>query len=319
MKEESEASATTQEPTSATLATPQLPMIKRKNHFWTFVLAGFLLFVAGGAGSIYGYIAFFGKQPTTQTNTLPLVTEPVTMDVTASSVVNDIKPLLKNPLITIKQHDYNGATDQDNRAAYSAPFYKPTGYEFETNPKTYAGVASQGQQSTAEADLVAIKSYLDSKGFKHANIDTTSLPYVIYTDTYYTDAVRCTVEESHYLTPYLTGIGCADTSSYDETAKAIQPLYVVSKAAGNAYLNFFMLEEMKPSKTPGYTIATVEAGDENTGAALLFYQTPDKVWHYFITTQQVVGCSNYNTTDIKKAFLGETCANPDATVTTVKL
>lgn len=44
------------------------------------------------------------------------------------------------------------------------------------------------------------------------------------------------------------------------------------------------------------------------GAASLFYRTePDAKWQYFTGTQAILNCSQYDTEDLKKAYLGEPC------------
>jgi len=63
------------------------------------------------------------------------------------------------------------------------------------------------------------------------------------------------------------------------------------------------------SKTAGYKTAEVGllAEAQFGGAAGLFYQTPDGMWHFFKGTQQIIPCGDYNTPDLKKAFLGSQC------------
>jgi len=65
--------------------------------------------------------------------------------------------------------------------------------------------------------------------------------------------------------------------------------------------------EQKTSKSVGYATATMQVGFPGGGNVQLFYQTPSQQWHYFMGTQQTIGCESYNTTDIKRAFLGEVC------------
>lgn len=46
------------------------------------------------------------------------------------------------------------------------------------------------------------------------------------------------------------------------------------------------------------------------GARGMFYRTsPDSEWRFFIATQAYLDCADYNTDDLKKAYLGESCYN----------
>ena len=69
----------------------------------------------------------------------------------------------------------------------------------------------------------------------------------------------------------------------------------------------------KDSATANYKTAEVSISDQMA----LFYRTPDGVWHFFVTTQQEMQCSVYNTPDLKKAYLGDKCytgSNGESTV-----
>ncbi len=60
------------------------------------------------------------------------------------------------------------------------------------------------------------------------------------------------------------------------------------------------------------------------GATQLFYRTsPEAKWQFFKSTQMILPCSDYNTDDLKRAFMGESCyidstVNANANTDTVK-
>ena len=56
------------------------------------------------------------------------------------------------------------------------------------------------------------------------------------------------------------------------------------------------------------------------GAAGLFYRTsPESKWQYFKATQSPLDCSDYDTDDLKKAYLGEECYVDNYNTSTVQL
>lgn len=62
--------------------------------------------------------------------------------------------------------------------------------------------------------------------------------------------------------------------------------------------------KIKDSEYSPYQNLKVNIG----GAAGLFYRTsPDAKWQFFVGTQSVLDCSDYNTDDLKKAYVGEVC------------
>ena len=63
---------------------------------------------------------------------------------------------------------------------------------------------------------------------------------------------------------------------------------------------------IKDSQYTPYQTLRISVG----GAAGLFYRTsPEAKWQFFTGTQAVLDCSDYNTEDLKKAYLGEPCYN----------
>jgi hypothetical protein len=126
------------------------------------------------------------------------------------------------------------------------------------------------------------------------------------------------------LSYYLTVI-CANLEDYQETATTAKPFYdAFAKSAGEYYRDntVFQAPNIKDSQTAGYKTASISLygyGAYVGGYAGLFYQTPDKTWSYFLGTQSSLLCSEYDTDDLKKAYLGDECLDGADNNSTVKL
>ncbi len=84
--------------------------------------------------------------------------------------------------------------------------------------------------------------------------------------------------------------------------KAVQ-LYNEAKATSNLTVSDVGDLTQKDSATVDYKTAELSVPD----AMALFYRTPDGVWHFFKGTQQKLQCSMYSTSDLKKAYVGDSC------------
>lgn len=120
------------------------------------------------------------------------------------------------------------------------------------------------------------------------------------------------------------GLSCSTTDEYTKNAKNQQPFYAAMSTDKTYTADVTMLGAPKitTSATSGYKTAEVGIGGDSElagGAMGLFYQTPDGVWHFFKGTQQILTCTAYTTTDLKKAYVGQACfdstKNVNSTVT----
>jgi len=65
-------------------------------------------------------------------------------------------------------------------------------------------------------------------------------------------------------------------------------------------------------------IAVFPKSSSTGGFVAMFYRTSAKTdWKYFMGTQNDMACSLFNTSDLKKAFAGKPCVNPDGSPTTL--
>jgi hypothetical protein len=188
------------------------------------------------------------------------------------------------------------------------------GYDFSVVPVITERVTFPGTQKSALAAYSTAKKVLVGAGLKP----------VIVPDTYNYGApslrldstnVHCglTIQPARQKSTYVASVSCADTNDYEALAKKAQPFWNIFSASavpdqpkdGNTIIYGF---ETVPSKTPGYATASINVGyTESSSTVQLLYQTPDQVWHYFKSSQSLLSCDDYATTDLKKAFLGEAC------------
>lgn len=120
-------------------------------------------------------------------------------------------------------------------------------------------------------------------------------------------------------------LACSNGKTYEDLSTKLAPIYTVYTAARpvdkTKQPQALIVARWVASKTQGYNVADVSTTDTLVGSVPvnhLFYQSPDKSWHYVGETLSTTGCGNFNTPDLKKAFLGEPCMN-GATKATVVL
>ena len=114
-------------------------------------------------------------------------------------------------------------------------------------------------------------------------------------------------------------VRCADMATYDEYAKAQEPLarlYTPLSATSVLY-GFVGKPTATASKTGGYYLTELPVSivlDNtmiSTGNAALFYQTPNQIWRYFKDrdADTAFDCGDYNTDDLRYAYAGTPCRN----------
>lgn len=110
-------------------------------------------------------------------------------------------------------------------------------------------------------------------------------------------------------------IGCTPTKdSYDATKKDL--INELGAAMPNSSLLVFSDPQIKNSNFAPYQ--TLETGACNIDAAgcgvALYYRTsPTSNWVYFTGAQSVLSCSEYNTLDLRRAYLDTPCYEDDKT------
>lgn len=121
---------------------------------------------------------------------------------------------------------------------------------------------------------------------------------------------------------------CADMATYDEYAKAQEPLVRLYTPLSATSVLYGFVGKPAPvvSKTTGYNTAELQVSIvidntmTSTGKYALYYQTPDGLWHYWRDrdASAVFACDQYDTNELKNAYLGTACRdtgkNTDSTV-----
>jgi len=292
---------------------------KKKRHIVRNIIVTLLVLAFLAAASYVGWLLVKPLEPA-KTDTSQINTTAAKL--TAEKLIADIKPgILGEVKETAK--DGGGSIAQ----TFNAPLFRPDGFEFSVRASTDSGFASYGTKVTIAGDLLAIGTALKAHGLTATILDPGS-DTSTYQATYQSADITCALsDQKPYVSTqqYITTIGCADKTSYVENAKTLQPYYAVYKAdSGDTNTDIAMSSlSTKDSKTAGYTTTTISIGgasyDSVGGFAGLFYTTPDKIIHYFRGTQNILACEVYDTTDLKKAYLGESCSkvNDETAVVTL--
>ncbi len=313
--------AKTQRQLSTTSAALAQEKTKRRSKPLLVFLLALLMTLLGAVAGVFVYKAYFDKSATPQTTTPVVTTTPSKL--TAKQVVAAVTPKLVG-----KSFDNGGS---------GVPAVKVAGYDFYTSLSStnseIARYASTVEQTNVASTRAAVNSILVDKGFTEKTVtspaDSVDTSYYVHSD------VTCLFYDaagSNQTAAHMMSIDCADMSTYESVAKAQQPFGTVYVTAAKSTpeldttkLLFLDQPTIKDSKTTGYrtaqlNISSYADGMVGVGGFVgLFYQTPDKTWHFFQGTQNELSCSQYNTPDLKKAYLGESCGDQSGAKSTVSL
>ena len=280
------------------------PSRSPKSKAWLWVIMVLAVLLAGA------YIASVLSR-TTDKKTDTTKTPSVTSKNTSKSPEAEISSPA-NLLSQLQTSVKGGETSSEERA----PDYMVKGYDFYAIARVEdtASIIYKKPKSELKATAESIASYLASQGFQKSaqQVKDPYYPLVKYEN----DTVFCginyyedTVESLHELY-----VACAQKESYVATAKLQKPFYD-SYRADSIYSKDLTDDsrlgypKVANSQTAGYKTAEAAIYTEAnpTGAVGLFYQTPDGNWHFFRGTQIQLGCSEYSTPDVKKAYAGTKC------------
>lgn len=289
------------------------PVLRRKKSY-LFPLIILVIIILGGGTVAYLFI----KEQRSDGGVSPGDTSGIngsssTHKLTAQILIASAKLAVKG---NVKQ-TLIGA-DSTPYKVYSAPGYKPSGYNFTVSPTVEFGFGAYGTKATSSDDLVTIEQVLIDNNLQETILDSGS-DVGSFVARYDSDDITCSVsDQKPYGEPstsdnYAAIVGCANKSDYVENAAALRPYFVTYAAQSQNNISNLALDNLiiTESKTPGYTISQVNISGSEYGAVGgfvgLFYSTPDGTLHYFLGTQNELDCNSYNTADLKKAYLGEKC------------
>lgn len=266
-----------------------------------------------GLAGVEGYLLhdYFTKNKSNPANTSRSTTGS-TPAAAAPATANDV-------ISRVKKNVRGISNNQDGLA--NAPTYQVKGYSFASYIDPTAKIAYTRSETEAvtvynkiEGTLRALELSPQKQVGARAGEDSTGSPL-----DFIGTAVRCRLHQTAPAAQTTVTLACADTDDYAKASEAIAPLYALYRkeggpAAANVAASTPVIRSplIKESKTLGYatTALTIQSSDGSTQQ--FFYQTPDKTWHYFTSSQDTVACVKYDTDDLKKAFLGEPCADTAA-------
>lgn len=289
---------------------PHVHPEKRTNKRLVMLLIAVIgLVLIGGGFAVYSLLLTSDPAPaTTQTSNQTSATT-TTQKVTAKTLVDEIQSELQSVAnVTSKGSDgvvYN---------TFSAPGYKPTGYNFSVRPTVDYGFYATGGKEIIESDLKAIEKSLIDQGLTQTVIDVLGA----YVAEFSSSEIICILEDQQVYnepvtsTNYGVRLGCANKADYLANAALLRPYFIAYSSETKSDTSELLLGKLslKASKTEGYSIATVPINGSEYGSpgfAALFYVTPDKTLRFFTGAQSTIPCSRFDTVDLKKAYLGETC------------
>ncbi len=280
---------------------------RRSKPLLVFLLTLFMAALAALAALLV-YKAYFEKQPVTS-NTTPQIT-------------STPKKLTAQELITVVSPKLSG-TDVTDKSTYMAPAVKLAGYTYYVAPfadeMPLATVEKMITASQTPVDRAAIGKVFSDKGFSAKEYESTeSEPSM----TVYSQAdVMCSVADtrgSNEAADHTVAVVCANMTDYISFAGSVKPYATVYQTfarddSDTSAILFTKKPVVKASKTSGYQTAELGIGNYTDGRIGvggfmgLFYQTPDKKWHFFKGTQNLLNCDEFSDNEVKKAFAGEKC------------
>lgn len=284
------------------------PAVPPKNKL-PLIISLVIVILLLAAGAVTYYFLIVNKTDSTSPNNKSSTSQSKAENFTAQSLVNKIKSKLTGDILVATDTSIHGGLTNDSTSVYILPSAQVSGRKYWNQPKIGFGIAATGDKETAMTNLDTVKQLLKDAGLSTEG--STAFPTdenmnsSLMAPVFRSADISCTLSVDKYNT-YTLGIGCADMSSYVDAAKEIEPFYaaymatsVPKDAADNLV---FGLPEIKAG-VDGYKNANIYQG----AFVGLYYMEPGKNWTYFIGTQSVLECAQYNTDALRKSFSGETC------------
>lgn len=289
---------------------------KRRSKPLLVLVLTLVMAALGGIATLAVYKAYFEKQavqPTAVQPAPPTSSIPAVQKLDAKTVLQKVTP------------GYTPDTEMPMQPI------KVAGYDYYVNTTPTAAAKKDVAASQSPVEIATITKLLKEMGFEEKAIQPGDNESMLITNFSHKDVVcRATVTKT-YNNPngtHLVNVGCENMSRIVTQAAALKQFYTLLPPDQTRFQNALSGDAGKvtDSKTSGYATLVLGIGgvtDEGEagmgGAALLFYQTPDKQWHYFLSSQSILSCAAYNSPDLKKAYIGEKCSDSTGKEMTVSL
>ncbi len=302
---------------------PEPVKVKKKANVPAIIL-GILMVVCAGVAVFFGIKYFEPKENSCERNCQNEVnsnkSEEEAEKVTTATMAEDYNEVMELiSTVTVDVGDNNWSNAKNSSGLTYKPewlnSFIPMRFDIEKE------VVDQNRTDfdTAESNMDTLKTKLENVGFSSLGI----LPHLgsagpeIYGYLNSDSNIVCGMygdakwKDAGVIDYYYISLACAKTDwtwlTDSEMALASELTTAYYEKEGEYPTVIYGLNNsVKNSQYAPYQTLMVEVG----GAAGLFYRTaPEEKWQFFAGTQSPLDCSDYNTDDLKKAYLGEVCYN----------
>jgi len=275
------------------------PGRSKKPLYWA-LMAFVVVLIAAGVAFYFLVVAKPVKEtPVASTSPTPTPTKVFT----AESLVEEISAHLKGTPVEIAKSDGTRGDTATGQTVYQTAYYQAPDMQFKTTPLKSFGVSTRGTQEAITADYATITTFLTDHKFTSVSGETG-----VASGTYTSEKIVCFIDNPALsdVKTDVVGLGCADVSSYEAAATALEPFYSAYTASVDAKTHPVSLQMSAPVISDG------SAGYKNASVGMnnfvgLFYQEPSKDWVFFMSVQNELSCDKFNTDVLKKSFAGQKC------------
>ena len=282
---------------------------KKKANVLTIIL-GILALVFAGAAIFFGldYFGIIGKERIREVVTVETVPEEVVVEIMTSTMAEEYKDVVEMMGVLTE----GIKNDWDYIENSSGLMYKPERLNSYV-PMKFSLSKRIHNSSSNDVNMSAVKNQLSSSGFVSIGILPHGGSAGPEISGYYNSEkdIVCGVyqdvdwrlDNAEYV-----GLTCAKTSWVwltREDEVLINGLAEAAKVATGEYPKVLQTgNKIENSQYEPYQTLIVGVG----GAAGLFYRTsPEAEWRFFTATQAALACDEYDTDDLKRAYLGTYC------------
>lgn len=296
---------------------PEEKLVKpKKKYNKPAIFLGFLMLVSAGVAIFFG-VKYFEPKEEPEPVTVNKIEKEVKVEIVKETMAEDYKEvedIMKTVTAGIGNNDRRYFENGSGLA------YKPDGFNTFVTMRfdivTEIVDQNMADSGALESNINALKTKLENTGFSSLGV----LPRLgsagpqaygyLNTDR----NITCGVSEgaefgfNGVVSYYYALLECAKTDWVwltEEENGLVHELADAYYEKEGGYPNvIFNFDDIKNSQYEPYQTLMVQIG----GAGAEFYRTsPEAKWQFFTAGQAAPDCSEYNTEDLKKAYLGEVC------------